>query len=181
MRRRASRAAATRRRGFRAAVPRRDAVATTRRRDFFAAAALAVLARPPLAVAEDRDGDVVKRLIAREEAASYAYRGLRFGGTPDLAAHEADHAKALRTELQALGRGTAPISTRDLDPAARRLADASSTRARRAAAIVLETDPATEYCAALVGLPEPSVPRTAAAGLGAHAQHRALLAARYPQ
>jgi hypothetical protein len=153
-----------------------------RRREVLLIAA-ALVARPSLAVADDRDGDVVKGLIAREEGATYAYRGLRFPGVPDIAAHDADHARALRTQMQALGRGTAPISAADLDPAARRLAEASTRAAQLTAAIALEDDLVATYRRAVLDIVEPGILQTVATILASHAQHRALLvrAARYPQ
>ena len=152
------------------------------RRDLLLITTAALVARPQMGWGEDRDGDIVKALIAREEAAAYAYRGLRFEGTPDIAAHDGDHARALRTELQALGRGTTPISAADLDPAARRLAEAPTAKARLQAAIALESDLVATYQDAVLDLVEPGILQTAATILASHAQHRALLAraARYP-
>jgi hypothetical protein len=152
------------------------------RRELLLIATAVVVAPPQMAWGDDRDGDIVKALIAREEAATYAYRGLRFEGTPDIARHDEDHARALRTELQALGRGTTPISAADLDPPARRLSEAFTAQARLDAAIALETDLVATYKKAVLDLVEPGILQTAATILASHAQHRALLAraARYP-
>jgi len=151
-----------------------------RRRDLFAVTLAAGLAAPAAARGEDRDGDIVKALIAREEAAAYAYRGLRMPSASDPAAQDAEHVKALRTELQALGRGTAPISAEDLDPAALRLNEAPKDE-RVAAAVALETDLLAQYRDAVLGITEPGILQAVATILACHAQRRALLsAASYP-
>jgi uncharacterized sporulation protein YeaH/YhbH (DUF444 family) len=151
------------------------------RRQVFGAALAAALARPALAAAEDRDGDIVKHLIAREEAAAYAYRGLRLPGLDDPAAQDTDHAKALRTQLQAIGRGTSPISVDQLDTAARRLAEASNRDQRLAAAADLEADLIADYRSAVIAIFEPGILQTVATILACHAQRRALLSgASYP-
>jgi hypothetical protein len=131
--------------------------------------------RPSLAAAEDRDGDILQGLIAREEAAAFAYRDVNLPGVGDLAAQDSDHVKALRTEFQALGRGVKPISADDLDPASRRLADASSDE-RLAAAIALEADLVDTYRTAVLGMTEPAILQAVATMLACHAQNRALLA-----
>ena len=145
------------------------------RRELFAAALAAGLAGPATALGEDRDGDIVKALIAREEAAAYAYRGLRLPELGDAAAQDADHVKALRTQLQALGRGTAPISVEHIDGAARRLSEASTRDERHAAAVALETDLLSDYRDAVLGITEPGILQTVATILACHAQRRALL------
>jgi hypothetical protein len=148
-----------------------------RRRDLFAAAFAAGLAPAAAAFGEDRDGAIVKHLIAREEAATYAYRGLRFPGVDDAAGQDAEHVKALRTEFQALGRGVAPITVENLDPAARRLSEAPNRDARRAAAVALEADLVGDYRTAVIGLSQPAILQTVATILACHAQRRALLTA----
>jgi len=149
-----------------------------RRRELLLAGAAALLARPAAAGAATlaHDGDVIEPLIAREEAAEFAYRGAVPRGAPDLAETARQHAAALRTELHALGRGTTPVSADALDAAARRLADASGPGARLAAAIALETDLVATYRQAVIELSEPGILRTAATILAGHAQQRALLA-----
>jgi hypothetical protein len=149
-----------------------------RRRDVFAAALAASLAAPVAARGEDRDSDIVRELIGREDAAAYAYRDKRLPGLGDPAAQDEDHARALRTELQGLiSPGEPPTSPDDLDPAARRLSDAHGDEAR-AAAIALETDLLAQYREALLGITEPAILQTAATILACHAQRRALLS--YP-
>jgi hypothetical protein len=149
-----------------------------RRRELLLAGAAALLARPAAAGAAtlDHDGDVIKPLIAREEGAQFAYRGAIPRGAPDLAETARQHAAALRTELQALGRGTAPVSADALDPASRRLAEASTAEERLDAALALEADLVTTYRQAVIDLSEPGILQTAATILAAHAQQRALLA-----
>jgi hypothetical protein len=150
-----------------------------RRRELLLAGAAALLARPATALAEatlDENGDVIKPLIAREEGAQFAYRGASPSGAPALARNAADHAAALRTELQALGRGTTPITADQLDPLARRVADAPTASARLDAAIALEADLVRTYRAAVLRLTEPGILQTAATILAGHAQQHALLA-----
>jgi hypothetical protein len=147
-----------------------------RRRDLFAAALATGLAVPATARGEDRDAAILRRLVAREEAAAYAYRGLRLPGSTDAAAQDEDHVKALRTELQALGSGTPPVAPDELDPAARRLNDALRSD-RQAAAVALETELVARYREAVLGLTEPSILQAVATILACHAQRRALLIA----
>jgi hypothetical protein len=149
-----------------------------RRRELLIAGAAAALARPAAAVAAtlQHDGDVIKPLIAREEAARFAYRGAVPRGAPDLARTAADHAKALRTQLQALGRGTTPITATDLDPIARRFSEASTPAARLDAAIALEADLVATYREAVIALSEPGILQTTATILAGHSQQHALLA-----
>jgi ferritin-like protein len=140
------------------------------RRAALAAAAAALLVRPARAPAADDDATVLIHLIGLEESAASAYRSAGIG--PPVVTDEAAHAKALRTELQALGRVTAPVT--EPSGVARRLADARG-RARLDAAIALEGSLMTAYRAALLELQEPSILQTAGTILASHAQHRALL------
>ena len=133
-----------------------------------AGAALAVLARPAAAVAQRTDEAVVLRLVAREEAAMEAYEA---DPAPGLRRDESDHAAALRTHLDALGRRPAP---KGLDAPARRVAEASGN-ARVEAAIALEASLVEAYSAALLDLEAPGVLQTAATILAGHAQHLARL------
>jgi hypothetical protein len=148
-----------------------------RRRELLLAGAAALLARPAGAVAATlaNDGDVIKPLIAREEAAQFAYRGAVPRGAPDLARHAGDLARALRTELQALGRGTAAVSADALDPLAGAFAEASTAAARLDAAIALEADLVTTYVRAVLALTQPGILQTAATILASHSQQHALL------
>jgi hypothetical protein len=149
-----------------------------RRRELLLAGAGALLVRPAAAAGAtlDQDGDVIKPLIAREEAAEFAYRGSVPRGAPPLARTARDHAAALRTELQALGRGTEPITADQIDPLARRVEEASTERERLDAAIALEADLVSTYRAAVIKLTEPGILQTAATILAGHAQQHALLA-----
>jgi hypothetical protein len=148
-----------------------------RRRELIAAGAAVVLARPAAAIAATlaHDGDVIKPLVAREEGAAFAYRGAVPKGAPDLAANADDHAAALRTELQALGRGTTPISAADLDAPARRVAEAGTADERLDAAISLEADLVAAYRKAVLQLSESGILKTAATILAGHSQQHALL------
>ena len=148
-----------------------------RRRELLLAGAGALLVRPAVSAAAtlDHDGDVIKPLIAREEGAEFAYRGAVPRGAPDLARYAKEHAAALRTEFQALGRGTAPITVADLDAPARRLAEAGTRAEQLDAAIALEADLVATYRRAVVELSEPGILKTAATILAGHAQQHALL------
>ena len=137
-----------------------------RRRELLAAAAVAVVARPAAAVAAaDATADILVRLIALEEAAALALP--RRGGLPRCPAspsQEADHAKALRTDLEALG-GRAPSARR---PTSRRSPGSTArSRSRRG------WSPPTGQ--ALVDLEELGLLQTVATILASHAQHHALL------
>jgi glycine cleavage system pyridoxal-binding protein P len=150
-----------------------------RRRELLLAGAGALLAHPARALAAatlDSSGDIIKPLIAREESAEFAYRGALPRGAPPLARTAHDHAAALRTQLQALGRGTPPITADQVDPLARRVEQASSARDRLDAAIALEADLVRTYREAVIKLTEPGILQTAATILAGHAQQHALLA-----
>jgi hypothetical protein len=150
-----------------------------RRRDLLLAGAGALLARPATALAAatlDRNGDIIKPLIGREEGAEFAYRGSLPRGAPPLGRTAHDHAAALRTLFQALGRGTPPITADQIDPLARRVEEASTDRQQLAAAIALEADLVRVYRDAVLGLTEPGILQTAATILACHAQQHAVLA-----
>jgi uncharacterized protein involved in exopolysaccharide biosynthesis len=134
-----------------------------RRRELLAAAAAVVLVRPAAAVAADGDAEVLERLITREDAAAIAYRAAALNAVPGLAEQESDHAKALRTHLEALG-GRSPSAPTDVAPL-----DGLD------AAIALEADLVAAYGEALVELEALGILQTAATILASHAQHRALL------
>jgi hypothetical protein len=145
---------------------------TVARRDLLLAAAAAVVARPAVAAAAvDHDPELLLRLVAREDAAALAYREAAPEPLPGVAAQEEDHGKALRTNLDALGR-RAPAAT--LDGPARRLVEAPED-GRIEAAIALEASLVEDYAAALADLAEPGVLQTAATILASHAQHHARL------
>jgi hypothetical protein len=148
-----------------------------RRRELLLAGAGALLLRPAAALGAtlDRSGDIIKPLIAREEAAQFVYHGATPRGAPNLAATARDHEAALRTQLQALGRGTPPITADQIDPVARRFAEAATPRARLDAAIALEADIARTYRDAVLTLTEPGILQTTATILACHEQQRALL------
>jgi hypothetical protein len=139
------------------------------RRDAIAAAALATLVAPAGARAQRSDIAVLIRLVGREEAAAKAYGEEQL--IPRLYNDELDHAAALRTQLDALGRRPAP---RGLDAPARRVVEADEDD-RLDAAIALELSLVEDYSAALADLADPSVLQTAATILASHAQHLARL------
>jgi hypothetical protein len=143
------------------------------RRDALAAAALAALALPATASAQRSDIAVLIRLVAREEAAANAYGTAAGELIPRLYNDELDHAAALRTHLDALGRRPA---ARGLDAPARRVAEASAAD-RLDAAVALETSLVDEYAAALTDIADPSVLQTTATILASHAQHLARMRA----
>jgi Ferritin-like domain len=140
-----------------------------RRRELIAAGGVALLAWPAGAAAQRSDTAVLIKLVEREEAAAEAYGGSNGELLPQIYSDELDHAAALRTHLDALGRRPAP---RGLDAPARRVAEATD---RVDAAIALEESLVREYSAALVDLADPSVLQTAATILASHAQHLARL------
>ena len=131
------------------------------------AAALALLARPASAAAQRSDIAVLIKLLAREEAAAEAYGSSE--PLPRLYNDERDHAAALRTHLDALGRRPAP---RGMDAPARRVAGARPGE-RLDAAVELEVSLVEEYAAALADIADPAVLQTAATILASHAQHLA--------
>jgi hypothetical protein len=102
------------------------------------------------AAAEPDDAEILLRLIAREEAAAAAHGG----GV--VAADEQDHARALRTLLDALGRVAPP----------------GPDSAPGQDAVALESSLIEEYRTALLELRDPSILRTAGTILASHSQHR---------
>jgi rubrerythrin len=145
-----------------------------RRREAIAAAALAALAAPASARGQRSDIAVLIRLVAREEAAAEAYGERPAELLPRLYSDELDHAAALRTHLDALGRRPA---RRGLDAPARRLLVADPDE-RLDAAMALEESLVEEYATALADIADPSVLQTAATILASHAQHLARMQAR---
>lgn len=137
------------------------------RREALAAAAVATLVAPAAARAQRSDIAVLIRLVAREEAAAEAYGSGAGELVPRLHQDELDHAAALRTQLDALGRRPAP---RGLDAPARRVAEAGPED-RLEAAIALESSLIEDYSEALADIADPSVLQTAATILASHAQH----------
>ena len=142
------------------------------RRGALAAAAGLLLARPAGAGAQDGDpAGTLRALLAREEASAQAYRS---AGMARLAGQEAEHARALRPQLEALGQPAPPASPRTLAGAAQRLATAAGDD-RDAAAIALERELVKAYRAALGSLDDPALRRTAATIMASHAQHLVVL------
>lgn len=139
------------------------------------AAAALLLARPAgaaAAQAEDTAGALLE-LIAREQAADFAYRATGAPRFARLGRHAAEHARALRTHLESVGRPppAAPGSAGDLDPAAARLAAGGGDAAARA----LERQLVEACAGALDRLYDPSSKRTAATIMASHGQHLVVL------
>jgi hypothetical protein len=133
------------------------------------AGAAVALARPAAARAAS-EGDVLDRLIAGEDGAAFGYDAQGMALQARLAA---DHAKALRTHVDALGRRgpLPPTRVGQLSPAARRVAERGTTPA----VIALEESLLKSYEKALAELDEASILRTAATIAASHSQQVALL------
>jgi hypothetical protein len=139
-----------------------------RRRDLFVAGAALALARPAAAGASE--GDVLDGLVSRQDAAAFAYDAAGMAAAARLAT---DHARALRTQVDALGRRipVPPARIDQLDRPARRVAQGGSP----ADVIALQQSLLEAYERALGEIVEPSILRTAATIAASHAQHLALL------
>ena len=112
-----------------------------------------------------------------EEDAAYVYRTAGLGGLATaLADQDAERARALATQLQALGMPIpGPARGRDgLPAAALAVLDARGNAALRAA-VEYEQTLIDGFAAALEALEEPNVIRTVATVLAGHAQHQALI------
>jgi hypothetical protein len=144
-----------------------------RRRELIAAGGLALLARPAIASAQRSDIAVLIKLVGREEAAAKVYGAGKGVVVERLYGDELDHAAALRTQLDALGRRPAP---RGLDAPAQRLMEAEGD-ARLPAAIALEQSLVDDYAAALPDIADPGVLQTVATILASHSQHLARMRA----
>ena len=144
-------------------------------------AALATAAlRPSLARAKTDEGTLLLGLWRRERGAELAYDRVLYAD-PILAvlrSHEEDHARAIATQLAAVGLNTprAPEEPADLDFASQKLAEAGPERADvLAAAIALEEDLVEIYSSALPSFVDEKIAMTAATILGSHAQHLFIL------
>jgi plasmid stabilization system protein ParE len=145
------------------------------RRGALVAAAALLLGRPAgaaAAQAEDTAGALLE-LIGREQAADFAYRAAAAPRFARLARHAAEHARALHSHLEAVGRPppAPPRAAGDLDPAAAHVAAAGGD----AAAIALERELMGACAAALDRLYDPSSKRTAATIMASHGQHLVVL------
>jgi hypothetical protein len=141
------------------------------------AAALALGSAGPAAARGRDEGDALTALVRAEEDAAYVYRTARLGGlAAALAEQDAERARALATQLEALALPI-PGATRDRDglpAAALAVLDARGDGALRAAADYEQT--LIDGCAdALPLLEEPNTVRTVATVLAGHAQHQALI------
>jgi hypothetical protein len=146
---------------------------TLRRRQLLLAAAGAALVRPAAATAaDDRDPELLLELVAREQAAALAYERAAPEPLAGLAAQEADHAAALRTQLDAFGILDVPAPA--LDEHARSLVAAPEDE-RLEAAIALEASLVADYGDAVLSLQAAGALQTVASIMGSHAQHHARL------
>jgi hypothetical protein len=146
------------------------------RRAFIAAAGAGALALavPPAAAALDRkkgadEPGALSALITAELHAAYAYER---AGRPDLARHEDEHAKALASLLDALGRPipAAPSSPEQLGPAATAAAGGG-----RRAALELEQALIDGCRRRIADVGDPNMVRTVATIMAGHAQHLVVL------
>jgi hypothetical protein len=151
------------------------------RRAFIAAgAAAAVAVRPATALAASDEGGLLLGLWRREAWAAHAYQSVLYTDAVlvNFGMQEVDHARAIATELAAVGLGTprGPSTVEDLDIAAQRLARAGTKRAEVfAAAIALEEGLVELYQQAVPALPDVKIAMTAATILASHAQHLFIL------
>jgi hypothetical protein len=151
------------------------------RRGFIVAAAVAVAtARPAGALAASDEGGLLLGLWRREAGAAHAYQSVLYTDAQlvHFGMQEVDHARAIATQLAAVGLDTpvGPASVADLDIAAQRLANAGTKRAEvLAAAIALEEGLVALYQQAIPALPDPKIAMTAATILASHAQHLFIL------
>jgi len=149
------------------------------RRAFIAAGA-ALLAAPATARAASDEGGLLLGLWRREAWAAHAYQSVLYTDATlvHFGMQEVDHARAIATELAAVGLGTprGPATVADLDIAAQRLANAGTNRAEvLAAAIALEEGLVDLYQQAVPVLPDVKIAMTAATILASHSQHLFIL------
>ena len=147
------------------------------RRALLAGAVLAVTGAVPAAARGRDEGEALKALVRAEQDAVYVYRTATLGGLATaLADQDLERARALATELQALGMPIpGPARGRGgLPPAALAVLDARGNAALRAA-VAYEQTLIDGCAAALEALVEPNIIRTVATVLAGHAQHQALI------
>jgi hypothetical protein len=119
----------------------------------------------------------LQKLIAREQAASFAYWRAGPRLLARLGTQDAQHALALRAHLESVARPAPaqPRTAADLDPGAARVAAARGGQARRRAAIALERELIDVYAGSLAALYDPNTVRTAATIMASHGQHLTVL------
>ena len=142
------------------------------------AGAAALAFGPAAAAAAPDQGAALTALVRAEEDAVYVYGNADLGRLgEELAAQEGEHAKALATQVQALGLAIpGPTRSRDgLGPAALAVLEGGDRAARRNAAIAFEQTLADGCAERLAQLEGPGILRTVATVMASHAQHRALL------
>jgi len=144
------------------------------------AALAAGLLVPSLASAATDEGGLLLGLWRREMWAAHAYQSVAYtdAGLVHFGTQEIDHARAVATQLAAVGLTPplAPTTVAELDIAAQRLATAGTKRADVwAAAIALEEGLVELYRQAIPALPDAKIAMTAATILASHAQHLFIL------
>ena len=150
-----------------------------KRRAFIGAAALLAV-RPQRAFAASDEGGILLGLWRREAAAQFAYATVMLTEARliGIGEQERDHARAIATQLAAVGLGTpaGPETVEDLDIAAQMLSRAGTERKPvYAAAIALEESLVALYREAVPALPDAKIAMTAATILGSHSQHLLIL------
>ena len=133
------------------------------------------------AAAEPDPGAALTALVRAEQDAAFVYLGAGLGALGGrLAGQEQEHAKALATQLEALGlpepepvRGYPSPST--LGEEALAVLEADGDAARWEAAIAFERALMGGCADRLSQLDEPGILRTVATVMASHAQHLALL------
>ena len=142
------------------------------------AGAAALVLAPAASAAEPDHGVALTALVRAEQDAAFAYRNAALGalGGP-LAAQEEEHAKALVTQLEALGLPgpEAAAGREDLGEEALAVVEAGGGAARWEAAIAFERALIRGCADRLAQLDEPGILRTVATVMASHAQHLALL------
>ena len=151
-----------------------------KRRTFIAGAVAVAVARPARALAASDEGGLLLGLWRREAWAAHAYQSVLYtdAGLVHFGMQEVDHARAIATQLAAVGLDTpaGPTTVADLDIAAQQLANAGTDRAAVwAAAIAMEEGLVELYQQALTAVPDAKIAMTVATILASHAQHLLIL------
>jgi hypothetical protein len=142
------------------------------------AGAVALGSVPAAAAAEPDPGAALTALVRAEQDAAFVYLGAGLGALGGrLAGQEQEHAKALATQLEALGLPE-PVPAHGyptLGEEALAVLEADGDAARWEAAIAFERALIGGCADRLSQLDEPGILRTVATVMASHAQHLALL------
>lgn len=149
-----------------------------KRRAFIGAAAAVLVARPAFAASDE--GGILLGLWRREAAAAHAYQTVPMTDAllVQCGTQEVDHARAIATQLAAVGLSTprGPLSVDDLDIAAQLVVRAGTNRkAVLGAAIAMEESLVELYTSVLPKLPDAKIAMTVATILASHSQHLFIL------